>query len=350
MKRGGGINGKRLFYIHMNIFKQIISTENIVSAWQEFLCGKRNKYDVQLFSLNLMSNIFRLQRELEEKRYIHGLYHAFRISDPKPRDIHKASVRDRLLHHVLYRVLYPLFDTTFIADSFSCRNNKGTHKALQRFQRFVWRVGKNNTKQCWVLKCDIRKFFASIDHETLVSILEKRINDADVIWLCKEVIKSFETEVGSRRGLPLGNLTSQLFANVYMNEFDQYIKHTLKVKHYIRYADDFAIFSNNKDELEKLIPKIRSFLSETLHLSIHDDKLFIETICSGVDFLGWVHFSNHRVVRTRTKRRMMKRIEGHPTQETINSYLGLLKHGNTEKLKKQIDYFTFLKEKDILPK
>ncbi|MFA5870807.1 MAG: reverse transcriptase/maturase family protein [Candidatus Paceibacterota bacterium] len=321
----------------MNIFNHIISIDNIVSAWQEFLCGKRNKYDVQLFSLNLMSNIFRLQRELEEKRYIHGPYHAFKISDPKPRDIHKASVRDRLLHHALYRVLYPLFDVTFIADSFSCRNNKGTHKALQRFQRFVWKVSKNNTKQCWILKCDIRKFFASIDHKILISILEKRIKDADVIWLCKQVIKSFKTEAGNERGLPLGNLTSQLFANVYMNEFDQYVKHRLKIKHYLRYADDFAIFSNNREELEKLIPVVRLFLSEKLHLSLHNDKLFIETIGSGVDFLGWVHFSNHRVVRTKTKRRMMKRIENHPTQETINSYLGLLKHGNTEKLKGKIE-------------
>jgi retron-type reverse transcriptase len=281
-----------------------------------------------------MNHIFKLQRELEEKRYVHGPYHAFKISDPKPRDIHKASVRDRLLHHAIYRVLYPYFDKRFVADSFSCRNDKGTHRALQRFQKFTWRVSKNNTKQCWILKCDIRKFFASIDYEILISILEKHIKDVDVIWLCKEVIKSFETETGSRRGLPLGNLTSQLFANVYMNEFDQYVKHTLKIKHYIRYADDFAIFSDNKDELEKLIPKIRLFLSETLHLSIHDNKLFIKTIGSGVDFLGWVHFPNHRVVRTKTKKRMIKRIKEHPTQETINSYIGLLKHGNTNELKK----------------
>jgi len=171
----------------------------------------------------------------------------------------------------------------------------------------------------------------------LISILEKRIKDADVIWLCKQVIKSFKTEAGNERGLPLGNLTSQLFANVYMNEFDQYVKHRLKIKHYLRYADDFAIFSNNREELEKLIPVVRLFLSEKLHLSLHNDKLFIETIGSGVDFLGLVHFSNHRVVRTKTKRRMMKRIENHPTQETINSYLGLLKHGNTEKLKGKIE-------------
>lgn len=324
----------------MNIFNQIISTENIVCAWEEFLCGKRGKYDVQVFSLTLMNNIFKLQRDLEEKRYVHGAYHAFKISDPKPRDIHKASVRDRLLHHAIYRVLYPYFDKRFIADSFSCRNDKGTHKALKRFQKFTWRVSKNNTKQCWILKCDIRKFFASIDHKILLSILEKYINDTETIWLCRQVINSFESEKESGRGLPLGNLTSQLFANVYMNEFDQFIKHELRIKYYIRYADDFVIFSDDRYKLQNFIHQINAFLESELHLSLHRNKLFIKTIGSGVDFLGWVHFPDHRVLRTATKRRMVKRIKEHLTQEAINSYIGLLKHGNTNELKKHFLNFT----------
>ncbi len=137
------------------MFEQIISVENLLEAWREFLNGKRGKPDVREFSLHLMDHVFSLHRELVNRAYRHGGYVAFNISDPKPRNIHKARVRDRLLHHAMYRVLYPCFDKKFISDSFSCRNNKGMRKALDRFRAFAYRVSKNNTKQCWILKCDI---------------------------------------------------------------------------------------------------------------------------------------------------------------------------------------------------
>lgn len=138
--------------------EDIISVENILEAWQEFLRGKRNKPDVQEFSLRLMDNIFELHYELANHTYKHGGYQQFRINDPKPRIIHKAGVRDRLLHHAVYRNLYPFFDRTFIADSFSCRNNKGVHKAIKRFQKFGYIVSKNNTKQCWILNATLKSF------------------------------------------------------------------------------------------------------------------------------------------------------------------------------------------------
>ncbi len=312
------------------MFEEIISLENIFEAWREFLNGKRDKPDVQEFSLNLADNVFRLHRELTNRTYRHGGYSAFKVSDPKPRDIHKASVRDRLLHHAIYRVLYPHFNKRFIADSFSCRNDKGTHKAINRFRAFTNKVGKNNTKQCWILKCDVRKFFASIDHGILLNILRRNL-DADTLRLCESVISSFETAPG--KGLPLGNLTSQLFANVYMNELDQFAKHDLKEKYYIRYADDFVIFSQNKRHLEDTLPKIRQFLEGALKLALHEDKVSIKTIGSGVDFLGWVHFQDHRVLRAATKRRMFRRTAERLAPETLNSYIGLLKHGNARKLK-----------------
>jgi len=326
-RAGGGLKSRIQF---RHSFEDIISIENLLLAWREFLRGKRNKSDIQEFSMHLMDNILALHDDLKERKYKHGGYQAFNISDPKPRNIHKATVRDRLLHHAIYRKLYPFFDRTFISDSYSCRIGKGTHKALNRFREFGLKVGENNTKTCWVLKCDIRKFFANIDHEILTAILKKYIPDENIFWLLEEIIESFSP------GLPLGNLTSQIFVNIYMNEFDQFAKHKLKVKYYIRYADDFVIFSKDRHWLVNLIPKIRAFLAYKLRLGLHPDKLFIKTLASGVDFLGCVNFPDHRVLRTATKRRMIKRMKGIQKSGTKQSYLGLLRHGNTFKIKKEI--------------
>lgn len=323
---GGGFKRLNHEYDH------IISVENLLDAWKEFLKGKRSRKDVQEFQLNLMDNVLSLHYDLKGKKYKHDPYQAFNISDPKPRNIHKASVRDRLLHHAIYRVLYPYFDKKFISDSYSCRLNKGTHKALERFKVFSRKVSKNNTKQCWILKCDIKKFFASIDHNSLRYIVVKKIEDPDVNWLLDKVISSFKTSCG--KGLPLGNLTSQLLVNVYMNEFDHFVKYKLKAKYYIRYADDFVFLSRNKSELESNIRYIECYLNDQLKLTLHPDKVFIKTLSSGVDFLGWVHFPNHRVLRTVTKRRMLRNWNLNSSRETRASYLGTLKHGGTYKILK----------------
>lgn len=327
------------------MFDEIIHPENLFASWREFLRGgKIRKHDVQEFSLNLASNILALHRELKNGTYHHGGYQAFKISDPKPRDIHKASVRDRLVHHAIYRILYPYFDKKFIADSFSCRNRKGTHKAIHRFRSFGYTVSKNNTRTVWVLKCDIRKFFANINHDILKSILTKHIQDNDVLRLLDEIINSFHTPLHlngagysrTAKGLPLGNLTSQLLVNIYMNEFDQFVKHMLKAKHYIRYADDFVFFHENKAILEDYLCRANIYLRDILALEMHPDKVFIKTLASGVDFLGWVHFPDHRVLRTATKWRMLKRIQNDTGNDTKQSYLGLLSHGNARKLEREI--------------
>ena len=320
-------------------YDSIISLENLLEAWREFVRGKRSRKDVQEFELNLMSNIISLHDDLFNKTYCHSPYEAFNISDPKPRNIHKARVRDRLLHHALYRTLYPFFDKVFISDSYSCRRGKGTHKAMNRFRNFAYQVSDNHTKIVWVLKCDIKKFFASIDQETLIKILWQYGPDKNIIWLLSQIVGSFDSGKNGR-GLPLGNLTSQLLVNIYMNEFDQFMKHALKAGYYIRYADDFVVLSQNKAWLEELLPKIADFLFEQLKLNLHPDKISIHTIASGVDFLGWVHFPDHRVLRTIAKRRMFRNIKDKQSNiNTMQSYFGLIGHGNSKMLEGKIkDY------------
>lgn len=331
------------FYNSMDTinFEKIISIENLLLAWKEFLSGKKSKKDVQEFQLHFMDHLLSLHQDLKNKTYKHGGYYAFNISDPKPRNIHKATVRDRLLHHAVYRILYPYFDSKFIHDSYSCRINKGTHKAINRFRDFSRKVSKNNTRTCYILKCDIRKFFANIDHQILKEILKKHTQDKDILWLLGQVIDSFSSKHISamaymRKGLPLGNLTSQLLVNIYMNEFDQFVKRELKVKYYIRYADDFVLLSENKNELLLNLSYMRGYLQEKLKLEMHPDKVYIKTLASGVDFLGWVNFPHHRVLRTTTKNRMLRNLQQNPKEESRQSYLGMLQWGNTKKLKNLI--------------
>lgn len=303
-------------------------------AWQKFAKGKRNKKNVQEFGFRLMDNLISLYGDLSNLTYKHGNYQKFNIQDPKPRVIHKATVRDRVLHHAIYRILYPFFDKTFISDSYSCRIDKGNHKALNRFRSLNYKVSQNNTKTCWILKCDIRKFFASINHDILIDILSEYIPDKKIMWLLKEVINSFNATPST--GLPLGNLTSQLFANIYMNKLDQFAKHNLKAKHCVRYSDDFVILSRNKEWLGRIKFGIADFLKSELVLALHPNKVTIRTLNSGQDFLGWVNFIDHKTLRTSTKRKILRKINENSTSETISSYLGLLGHGNTNKIREAV--------------
>ena len=325
-------------FIHT--YDSIITVEKLLKAWQEFLRDKKDRKDVILFQAKLMDNIFNLHSDLKNKIYIHGSYTAFNISDPKPRIIHKAIVRDRLLHHLIYQELYEYFNSKFIHDSYSCRLEKGTHKAINRFRDFSRKVSKNNSRSCFILKCDIRKFFANIDHKILKKILVKHIKDKNIIWLLSQVIDSFNSIYAMadiKKGLPLGNLTSQLLVNIYMNEFDQFMKRELKMKYYIRYADDFVILSENENHLKNLLPKVSNFLEKRLKLNLHPNKVFVKTVASGLDFLGWVHFPKHRVLRTSTKRRMLKNLKNNLNEKSKQSYLGMLKHGNTQKLREMVE-------------
>lgn len=334
------------------IFERIVSPEHLFAAWEAFRSDKQNKRDVAQFQWNLEPELFRLQRELASGRYRHGAYTSFYISDPKQRHIHKATVRDRVLHHAVFSVLNPIFEPTFIPASFSCRIGKGTHKAVDYLTRMTRSVSRNGTKACFVLKCDVQKFFASVDHEILLKLLQRRINDGRAMELLREIVGSFRSDRSTlfeAKGLPIGNLTSQLFANVYLNEFDQFVKHELRVQHYARYTDDFALVGQTEDELRALLPQISRFLRDRLALTLHPRKIALRRLGQGVDFLGYVVFPYHRLVRTRTRQRMFaklrRRVEAfragtvseEQLEQSLQSYRGVLSHASSYRLQQKLE-------------
>lgn len=318
---------------HMN-YQELTSTEKLFQAFLEFRKGKRKRKDIQEFERNLEDNLFDLQSRLRSKTYKHGSYYSFYVQDPKQRHIHKAQVSDRVVHHLLYMFLYEIFDKTFIYDSYSCRLNKGTHKGVKRLEKFARIVSKNYTKPCWALKLDIRKFFVSVDHQILINLLQRKVKDLDILWLLKQVIGSFPL------GIPLGNLTSQVFANIYLNQLDQLVKHQLKIKYYLRYADDFLILGGDKQSLERLIVTNGEFLERKLNLKLHSQKIIFRKLSWGIDFLGYVVLPHYILPRTKTKKRIFKnlklKLDDPNFNQTIQSYLGYLKHSSSFKLTQRI--------------
>ena len=300
--------------------------ENLFDAWTEFKKEKSNKKDVAEFEVNLEDHVFKLHEDLKNGAYNHGGYFSFYVHDPKRRHIHKVSVRDRLLHHAVHRVIEPIWNKLFIFDSWSSRKNKGTHAAVKRLHKLGLKLSRNDTRVLWILKLDVRKFFNSVDHEILLNILQKRTGDDQLMKLLQNIINSYSP------GLPLGNLTSQLFANVYLNEMDQFVKHDLKIIGYIRYADDFVLIHPNREFLVDCLGKITNFLLEQLHLDVHPKKIVLKTYASGIDYLGYVCFPHHRVLRTKTKRRMFRRVD----EKNFVSYRGVLKHCSSYMLKREL--------------
>lgn len=330
-----------------SIFDKVISLENLFSAWREFKRGKRKKNDVREFEFGLEDNLFELHNSLKTCVYRHSAYESFYIADPKLRHIHKAIVRDRVVHQAIFRVLYPIFDSGFIHDSYSCRTRKGTHRAVQQLQIFARRASRNFKVPVFALKCDIRKFFDSINHDVLISLIKRHVYDKRALFLICTIIESFETT--SRTGLPLGNVTSQLFANIYLNEFDQFMKRVLKEKCYIRYCDDFIVLDTSVSHLHSLIPPIEKFLRENLKLFLHSEKVTVCKFSQGVDFLGYVSFPHYSVLRTKTKRRIFRKLLEKHRQfmngiissdsffQTFQSYCGVLKHCRGFKIRKRLE-------------
>jgi retron-type reverse transcriptase len=342
---------------YKNLFNKIVDPEALFIAWDEFKSNKRGKDDVQEFEKEVEQNIFQLASDLKNKTYRHGPYTGFYIYDPKRRHIHKATVRDRVLHHAIFKVVNEIFEPTFISHSFSCRIGKGTHRGVAALDVMIRKATRNYTIQRFALKCDIRKFFDSIDHRILLDILKTRIRDPDFLWLLEEIVESFQSDLSNlfqKRGLPIGNLTSQIFANVYMNELDQFVKHKMKLKYYARYTDDFVIVGHSEAYLQEKLGEILSFLDSRLALSLHPDKIIIRKCGQGIDFLGYVVFPHHILIRGKTRKRIFRKLRekvklqksGRITEDELNqslqSYLGVLSNADSHKLREQVlNHFWF---------
>jgi retron-type reverse transcriptase len=328
------------------IFDSVASLPGLFSAWNEFRKGKEGKLDVQTFFLDLETNIISLYRKIKSGIYKHSSYISFFICDPKLRNINKAEVTDRVLHHSIVKHIEPLFEKSFIFDSYSSRDDKGTHRAIKRLKKFCLTLTRNKTRTAWALKCDVKKFFDSIDHEILLSLVRKKVKDAKLMEIIEEIIRSYNKESG--KGIPLGNLTSQLFSNVYLNQFDHFVKRELRVKYYVRYADDFIILDTGKEQLEKLVPILNNFIKTRLKLRLHPNKIFIRKIHQGVDFLGAIIFPTHIILRTKTRRRMFRKIKARKKElklglidkksfnQSLQSYFGMLNHCRGRGIRKEI--------------
>ena len=313
------------------LFTKLCSIENLFLAWRKFVRGgKRGKVDVMAFERNLETNLFNLQAQLRKGVYQHGPYETFLVRDPKERVISKADVRDRIVHQALDNVLKFSFELVFVFDNYACRLGKGVHKASYRLRRMFQSASRSNTRSVYALKCDVRKFFDSVDHATILQLVERRVQSPGLMGLIRHILSSFEKLPS--RGIPLGNVTSQLFANVYLHELDRFVKHELRQKYYIRYCDDFIILDHDRGRLIKLIPRLQKFLSEKLKLNLHPRKVSVRSWRQGIDFVGYVHKPWATVIRTKTKDRMLQKVNA----KNLTSYLGVCKHADTFELRQTL--------------
>ena len=289
-----------------NLWEELCSYENLELAFRKARKHKTLKPYVIEFEKNLNENLLQLRAELLMLTYKPKPLETFILRDPKTRKISKSDFRDRVVHHALCNIIEPIFEKVFIFDSYANRKGKGTLKALQRFDYFKRKVSKNNTKQCFVLKADIRHYFDTVDHEVLVEIIKRKIKDKNVIWLIKTILQNHKTtEVG--KGMPLGNLTSQFFANVYLDKLDYFVKNKLKARYYTRYVDDFVILENKKGILLEYKQRINEFL-RTIKLELHPDKSKIIELKQGISFLGFRVFYHHKLLKKSNILQMEKRL------------------------------------------
>ncbi len=286
------------------IYAKIISKENLYRAAYMASRGRRYRDTTADFNFSLEEEIGRLHEELSNKTYRHGRYRLFRIYDPKERSIAAAPFKDRVVHHAVHDCLEPIIDKTFIYDSYACRKNKGTHRAVDRAQKFL-------RASAFCFHGDVKKYFPSINHAIIKGLLRKRIEDGDLLWLLDEIIDSAKqvADGSGRRGLPIGNLTSQFFANLYLNELDYFIKFDLRLKHYVRYMDDFLVFGNDKKMICGIKERLRDFLKDELDIEMNAGKSQVYGTASGIKFLGFRLFKDYRRLACSNVRRFKKRLK-----------------------------------------
>lgn len=315
------------------LWPKITDFDNIFRACREARRGKRFRDEVLAFTFRLEENIVTLQNELAWKIWRPGRWREFMVYDPKPRVIHAPAFRDRVVHHALCRVIEPLFERRFIYDSYACRRGKGTHAAMYRVRDFLRRL-KRTCGRAYVLKADISRYFPSVAHEHLKDIIRRTIRCRDTLWLIDIII---DHGGDNGRGLPIGALTSQLFANVYLDIFDHFVKDELAVKFYVRYMDDFVILHPDKAYLRDVRDRIEDFLFERLSLRLNP-KTRIFPHKQGVDFCGYRIWPTHVLPRKRNVKRARRRLGAlarlyarglvplERVKTALASFLGYMKH------------------------
>jgi len=358
--------------------KPKIELEELFEAYFNCRSNKRNTANALAFEVDYESNLVKLCEEINNGTYQIGRSIAFIVDKPVKREIFAADFRDRVVHHLIFNKLNPFFEKQFINDSYSCRVGKGTHFGIQRIDKFIRQCSANYTKDCYILKLDLQGFFMSINKNILFAklkhFIQQKYHASDknmIIELCRKVIFNDSTQnciiKGKRSdwyalpdtkslfhskpncGLPIGNLTSQVFANFYMDSFDHYVKHDLKTRYYGRYVDDFVIVHESKEYLKNLIAKLTDYLHSNLQATIHPKKIYLQHYSKGVQFLGTVILPNRIYIASRTKGNFYNAIEiqneiarnhkptkeeQHIFQSSMNSYLGIMKHYKTYKLRK----------------
>ena len=344
---------------YKNLYPEISSFANLEAAWHKARKGKRSKAAAARFEFNAEGELFQLQRELQAKTYQPGPYRSFLIYDPKKRKISAAPFRDRVVHHALCNVIEPIYERKFIYDSYANRVGKGTHRALDRAQNFA----QNHR---YVLKCDIETFFPAIDHTTLRAILWRHITCRDTRWLMDQIIDSGAGLLAEQyrqryfpgddllaalrpRGLPIGNQTSQFWANVYLNPLDHFIKRELKCRAFCRYVDDFLLFHDDKQVLHAWRAALEEFL-QGLRLTIHPDKSVVFPVRCGIPFLGFQIFPDRRRLlkgnvraflrRFRVQRRALRRgdLRWEDVKPSLISWNAHADHGDTWRLRTRLFY------------
>lgn len=327
-----------------DLYSEICDFDNLFRAWLNAKKGKTKRRYVKRFQKNLKQNLAKLQEELKNQTYQPNELKTFILRDPKTRKISKSAFRDRVIHHAVCNLIGPMFEKNFIYDCHANIIGKGALKALERFDKFKRKVSRNNTRECYILKADIKHYFEEIDHQTLVEIIKGKIKDERVIWLIKKIL----SVNNKTKGMPLGNLTSQFFANLYLNELDIFVKHKLRAKYYIRYVDDFVILHESKEQLEKWKIEINKFLKEKLKIELHPSKSNVLRLNSGINFLGFRVFFHHKLVRKSNLKNFERKfnnlkilfdegiISREKALEFLEGWLAYCSHANTHKYRKHL--------------
>jgi len=306
------------------LYEKIYSIHNLELADELASKGKKQKFGVVMHLKKQNENLFALQKMLMDKTYRTSTYQVFKVYEPKEREVYRLPYHpDRIAHHAIMNILEPVFVSTFTTDTYSCIKGMGLHKASRRVSRSL----KDVTYSKYCLKLDIKKFYPSVDHDILKSLLRRKIKDADLLWLLDEIIDSAP-------GLPIGNYLSQYLANFYLTYFDHWLKEVIGVKYYFRYADDIVILAPTKKELHRLRILITAYLYDNLKLEVKQNYQVFPVV-NGIDFLGYVHRPTHVLIRKSIKLRFIKAVKSNKPKSSIASYLGWTKHANCRNLEKK---------------